>query len=461
MKNIAVFASLLKGRRDVGSATPPPGLPTFTLAAIANNDGLTAYLRVTPTPAPTGAGNPTTDYRVELERRNDDDTAWVPEYQEREVSLGQFNITHFNASALDAQDVLQKQKFRVRIRASNADGFSAWTAFQEATTPGDAPGLPTFTIVGRANTFGTGHIDITPTPASTGNAAIGYRVDLQRRNADDTDWESEYQEFDEPLGAFDIQGFHISGTASVSIQQQAKYRVRIRALNRGGLSAYTAYQEVTIPIAAPNVPILELIPLNASIGVFIQPSLLGTFATSYGYEIRRRRNDNTGWGTTRAEVTTTNTFFVLTMEVGTTAIFNTARYQIRVRAKNTAGNSAWTERVEVTPSTTTQTQDPRVPAVSVVGADASIIIQFIDPPDVSGGRSPASFQYQLRRRNAANTRWAAAQTPVSFTTAPVTITQYNASNTISNTRRHQTRIRAVNASGNSDWTAWIETPARG
>ena len=32
MRNLAVFASLLKGRRDVGELHPP-GLPTFTLRA--------------------------------------------------------------------------------------------------------------------------------------------------------------------------------------------------------------------------------------------------------------------------------------------------------------------------------------------------------------------------------------------------------------------------------------------
>ena len=445
-----------------------PELPTFTLLAVANTNGRTAYLRVTPTPATTG--NPATGYVVELQRRNADDTDWDAEYQERTVALGRLDITQFNVSSTDAQDVLQRQKFRIRIRASNDDGFSSWTAYQEATTPGDAPGLPTFTIQGIAQSLtGTGYIDITPTPASTGNQATGYRVDLQRRNADDTDWESEYTEYDEPLGAFDIQAFHISDRSSIALQQQHRYRVRIRAFNRGGLSAYTAYQEVTIPLGIPQTPQLELAPLNASIGIFIQPSLLGTRAASYDYQLRRRNSDDTAWEADGAVITTTNTYFNITTYTpqgptgpGTpVALENDRKYQVRVRSKNTAGSSAYTNWVEVTPATTTQTQDPRTPAFSAMGADASIIIGFIDLPDIAGGRSPASFQYQLSRRNAGNTRWTPAQSAVAVTSTPVTITQYSQTQTILNTRRHRIRLRAVNASGNSNWTTWIETPARG
>ena len=318
------------------------------------------------------------------------------------------------------------------------------------------PGLPTFTLRAESATFSEIYVDVTDD--ADGGEPTGYTVDFQRRNADDTDWEAEYQYFSVvPAEDFQVNGFHVSSTRSETLQTEHKFRLRLRAYNADGVSAWTAYQEITTPAAAPLTPVLTVLPLDASIGVYIQPTLANNIVpTGYGYEIRRRRNDNTGWGATRAEVRTTNTFFVLTMEVGTTAIFNTARYQIRARAHNDTDASPWSGWIEVIPAAPTAA--PKPPQFRVDPGDASLLLRFL-VPDPTGG-SPASFDYQLRRRNAANTRWAAAQTAVSITTTPQTITVYNASNAIENGRRHQIRMRAVNPRGSSNWTDWTEiTPA--
>ena len=256
---------------------------------------------------------------------------------------------------------------------------------------------------------------------------------------------------------FQVNGFHVSSTRSETLQTEHKFRLRLRAYNADGVSAWTAYQEITTPAAAPLTPVLTVLPLDASIGVYIQPTLANEIVpTEYGYEIRRRRNDNTGWGPTRAEVRPTNKFFVLTMEVGTTAIFNSARYQIRARAHNDTDASPWSGWIEVTPAAPTAA--PNAPQFRVDPGDASLLLRFL-VPDPTGG-SPASFDYQLRRRNAANTRWSAAQTAVSITTTPQTITVFNSSNAIENGRRHQIRMRAVNPRGSSNYTDWTEiTPA--
>ena len=318
------------------------------------------------------------------------------------------------------------------------------------------PGLPTFTLRAESATFAEIYVDVTDDPA--GGEPTGYTVDFQRRNADDTDWEAEYQYFAVvPAEDFQVNGFHVSSTRSETLATEHKFRLRLRAYNADGVSAWTAYQEITTPAAAPLTPVLTVLPLDASIGVYIQPSLdTGTVPTGHGYEIRRRRNDNTGWGVTRAEVRTTNTFFVLTREVGTTNIFNTARYQIRARSHSSTGSSQWSGWVEVIPAAPTAA--PRPPQFRVDPGDARIELRFV-VPDPTGG-SPTQFSYQLRRRNNANTRWAAAQTAVSITTLPQTITAYNASNSIQNGRRHQIRMRATNARGNSPYTDWTEiTPA--
>ena len=320
------------------------------------------------------------------------------------------------------------------------------------------PGLPTFTLRAASATFSEIYVDVTNDPA--GGDPRGYRVDFQRRNADDTDWEAEYEyEIISPAEDFQIDGFQVSSTRSETLPTEHKYRIRLRAFNRDGVSEWTAYQEITTPASAPLTPVLTVLPLNASVGVYIQPTLADDeLPTGFGYEIRRRRNDNTGWGATRAEVRTTNTFFVLTREVGTTAIFNSARYQLRARAYNDSGPSIWSGWVDVTPRAPTAV--PNTPQFRAEPGDASIELLFV-VPDPTGG-SPTAFAYQLRRRNTANTRWSAAQTSVQITTTPQSITVYNASNSIVNGRRHQIRVRAVNPQGFSNWADWLEiTPAAG
>ena len=96
-------------------------------------------------------------------------------------------------------------------------------------------------------------------------------------------------------------------------------------------------------------------------------------------------------------------------------------------------------------------QPPGVPTFTLTAGDAQIVIASVTP---GAGGTPTSYEYQLRRRNAADSRWQRTERPVSFTAAPVTITQYTASVLITNDRRHQVRLRAINDIGISVYSDW-------
>ena len=98
-------------------------------------------------------------------------------------------------------------------------------------------------------------------------------------------------------------------------------------------------------------------------------------------------------------------------------------------------------------------QPPGVPTFTLTAGNAQIVIASVTP---GAGGTPTSYEYQLRRRNAADSRWQRAVDPVSFTTAPVTITQYDSGISIENDRRHQVRLRAINHTGTSGYSGWQE-----
>ena len=96
---------------------------------------------------------------------------------------------------------------------------------------------------------------------------------------------------------------------------------------------------------------------------------------------------------------------------------------------------------------------PGIPTFTATAGNARIILSDVSP---TAGGIPTQYAYQLRRRNAADTRWAAWQDRVIFTTSPQTITVFNTDNAIENGRRHQIRVEAINAIGDSAWSDPVE-----
>lgn len=97
---------------------------------------------------------------------------------------------------------------------------------------------------------------------------------------------------------------------------------------------------------------------------------------------------------------------------------------------------------------------PGIPTFTATAGDASIILSDVAP---TTGGTPTQYAYQLSRRNAADTRWAAWQDRVTFTTlSPQTITVFNSGNAIENDRRHRIRVEAINGIGDSAWSDAVE-----
>lgn len=98
-------------------------------------------------------------------------------------------------------------------------------------------------------------------------------------------------------------------------------------------------------------------------------------------------------------------------------------------------------------------QPPGTPTFTLTAGDREIVIATVTP---GTGGTPTSYQYEIRRRNNANTRWANIQGPFAFTAAPHTITELRSGTRLFNNLRYQVRLRAINDVGTSGYSGWQE-----
>ena len=228
-------------------------------------------------------------------------------------------------------------------------------------------------------------------------------------------------------------GFTLVGTtaanavsfANTGLTAGTRYFYRVRSINAGGTSAYTAEANATTAVAAPAAP--TTLVATAASGTQINLTWADASTNETGFQIERSLTTATGF----TLVATTAANAVSFSNTGLTA---GTRYFYRIRAVNATGNSAYTAEANATASLVAPT------TLAAVAASATQInLTWVDASANEAG-------FQIERSLASATGFTLVGTTaanvVSFANTGLTTgTQYFY------------RIRAINATGNSAYTA--------
>jgi len=273
-----------------------PGIPTSVVAAPGNG-------RITLTWEAPSTGGTVEQYRVE----------WSNRYANPSADDRSFTITGLtNGTAVT-----------VRIRAENSGGDSAYVTVSATPVAMLAvPGVPTSLQA----VAGDGEVTLSWSAPSSGGAVATYEV--QHRTGSGS--------WTEVTGITDmshtITGL-INGTS---------YQFQVRARNTSGASAWTASQNATPQVSAPGVPTnVNVDAGNAQLVVtWSAPSSGGAVAT---YTVEYRLADQSPEESFGDAVTAAARSQTIT------GLTNDEPYDVRVRANNAAGSSAWVQVDNVTP----------------------------------------------------------------------------------------------------------------
>jgi hypothetical protein len=209
------------------TVTPPPGTPTATIEAVAQNSitaGFTA-----------GSGGTVEEVRYQLATSSD--TGFDSPLSDSGWTSG----THAFSSLTPAT------QYRVRVRARNAGGESAWSAGVTATTEaeGDPPDAPAVVF----NRRGTTTISVQAQLAATG--AVATQVRYQITTGGDVEFAAPVASsgWVGPAGTFLHQ---FSG-----LTENTAYRIRAQAGNEHGESEWSeALAVTTLAAGVAEAPIL-------------------------------------------------------------------------------------------------------------------------------------------------------------------------------------------------------------
>ncbi len=414
---LCVRATNRAGDSDWGSATATPAtLPGSpgNISALAGDGTLTVSWN---SPADNG-GAPITGYSVAY--RANAFTCPTPN------TIVNWAVRTTSSTSITIGDLANTHSYRICVRASNSAGDSGWIDI--SSSPSDRPGRPAdvqFTGTGpdRLNVAWTA-------PASTGASAItGYTVNWCTAGSSNDVCASSWSTASATGTSYTISG--LTGGTS--------YGVRVQAINGRGTGPWSTTRFASTTAAtAPDTPtgLATTIDDRRIELVWNAPSANGAPITGYAVECRLG-------GTAIASGNCgSSTFTRFTTISGTSAtiggLANGTPYEIRVRASNRAGSSAWAT------ITATPAARPRIPTnVQATARGRNIDVSWTEP--ASGG-SPIS-RYIVESCSGSCTSW--RSTTVSGN-PPATNTTIGG---LATGTTYRVRVRAVNSAGESGWSA--------
>ncbi len=220
--------------------------------------------------------------------------------------------------------------FRVRARGFTGPGLesnkaSATPVAPVATTP-DAPGVPTLVV---------------------GNRQLGVSWDAPADNgAAITDYDVQYRPVTDPVSSWtEWNAGDTSVTIGVTItnlDNGTSYDVQVRATNSVGDSDWSPSARASPSASAAQAPSTPLVPTvtpgDGQLEVsWMEPDANGDAIT--GYEVEYKLNSETGWSNHRPR--RSRRFTVTGTSATIYGLINGRRYDVRVRATNGIGSSAW------------------------------------------------------------------------------------------------------------------------
>ncbi len=342
-------------------------------------------------------------------------TGYDVEYKESGVSSWT-DAGHSGTTASHTIDSLTNgTAYDVRVRAKNGGGNGAWSATASATPQPGAPGQ----VTNLALTAGDGEIDATwDVPSGT---VTGYDVEYKESSA--SSWTDAGH-----------TGTNASHTID-SLTNGTEYDVRVRAKNGGGNGAWsdTASATPVAPQQPPAAPTnLSMTAGNAQASAtWDAPS--GT-VTEYDVQTAIRGQGWESCPSTSAPLCP-GTLTVTSTSADITGLSNGTEYAFRVRAKNSAGDGAWSESAYATPQ-------PGVPGqvtnLSLTAGDGEIDATWDVPSGTITG-------YDVEYKESSAGSWTDANH--SGTSASHTI------DSLTNGTAYDVRVRAKNGGGNGAWSA--------
>jgi hypothetical protein len=305
------------------------------------------------------------------------------------------------------------------VTATNDNGESAVSAVSNAVTINDTdvPGAPT---IGTA-TGGSLQATVTwsaPSPLPI-SPITGYQVQYFATGA--SDWSSPI------VTGSTATTFTVTGLA------EGTYRFRVRAVNAGGVSAWSN-ESALVTVTAGT--------LNAPTGVSGTPGLAqvsltwaapsGGTLTPTSYQVRYSSNAGATWTEVAATGTTVTSAVV-------TGLVNGTSYVFAVRAISGGTNSEWSATsAAVTPGA------PGVPTnVTGTAGNTQVMLMWTAPAG-----TPAATGYQVQYSTNSGVTWLPLVPLTSASTTPAfTVTG------LTNGTAYVFRVRAVNGPVEGEWSA--------
>ncbi len=236
--------------------------------------------------------------------------------------------------------------YRVRVRAVNAAGNGPWERGTGMPALPQAPGAPT----GLGVTGNTGLLLLSWTAPATGGAVAGYDIHYTSASEDDVGNDAAASGAD-PAAAWVAAPRGTGATAGhviVGLNEGTLYRVRVRAKNDGGVSAWL-HGTGTPATQIPTVP--RNLRVTAGDGRLDLGWLHPDGTTATGYDVHYTSAPSTGTGAVDndagASGSDPSAAWVDAGHTGTTTsqaltgLDNGAEYRVRVRGVNAAGNGPW------------------------------------------------------------------------------------------------------------------------
>ncbi|WP_419925279.1 fibronectin type III domain-containing protein [Candidatus Poriferisocius sp.] len=405
------------------TATPAtvPGAPG-SVEATAGDGQLTATWT-----APDDGGAPITGYTVAYQAN----AFTCP----TATTIGAWNVRTTSATSTTIGGLANSNQYRLCVRATNSAGNSIWSGTN--SSPSDRPGRPA-----SVQFAGTGPDRLTvawAAPASVGASGItGYTVQWCTASAAINVCASSWSSASATGTSHTIGG--LAGGTS--------FGVRVQALNSRGTGPWSSTRFATTAAATPPGTPTGLVATIDDGQIDLRwnaPSNNGAPIT--GYSVECRLGGTAIAAGSCGSIAWTNYTSVSGTSATLSGLSNGTPYDIRVRAANRIGNSAWTT------TTATPAAPPRIPA-NVVASPSGRNIQVTWTAPASGG-SPIS-SYTVQYCSGACTSWRSTTVTGNPPATSVTIAGLSTGTT------YRVRVQALNSAGMSGWSATdsATTPSR-
>jgi hypothetical protein len=339
------------------------------------------------------------------------------EYQvERCTGAGCTSFTPVTASPLGANATTHTESplsastvYRFRVRAASAVNQSTYLTSNDITT---SPAAPTSLVTG---TIGSSSIQF----SWTNNHSDALINDIQMcAGAGCT-------------GFADVAGSPISGALSTFTQtalaEDSIYRFRVRATNSNGSSVWLTTGDLTTLVAAPT-GLMTSTPASSDLTL--------SWTDNSAIEVSYIVESCTGSGCSGFAAIAGSPFAANTNSVAVSALMANTIYRFRVRAVGILGISNNLTSTDVT-------MGPLAPTGFTPGAVTSASVPFTWTDNAANETS-----YQVERCTGAACSSGFAAIPGSPFVANTTSAT---DNTVAGSTTYRFRVRAVNASGTSDW----------